>query len=155
MRMLEKEKIPYQVHDYSKTGAVNGIQVAKVLDEAVDQVFKTLVLVGKSRQHYVFVIPVATELNLKEAAKQADEKSLEMLPQKSLLPLTGYVHGGCSPIGMKKLFKTFLSDTMQSFDTIMVSAGKVGYQLELAPDDLAKMIQGEWVDTAIVTHSIL
>ena len=106
MRVLEQKKIPYESHNYLETGAVSGLDVARVLGEDPDRAFKTLVTVGKSKEHYVFVVPVSKELNLKKAAQSVGEKSIEMIKSKELLPLTGYVHGGCSPIGMKKQFVT-------------------------------------------------
>lgn len=142
MRMLDKEKIPYKVHDYSKSDALSAVDVASFLKEEPAKVFKTLVTIGKSKEHYVFVLPAVSELDLKKAAKAANEKNIEMIPQKELLPLTGYIHGGCSPIGMKKHFVTFIDETALNFDTIFVSGGKVGLQIEIAPSDLLKACQG-------------
>ena len=136
MRLLEQKKLPYTPHDYLATGAVSGVEVAAALGEPPERVFKTLVTTGASGGHYVFVIPVAEELDLKKAAKAVGEKSIAMLPQKELLPLTGYIHGGCSPIGMKKPFPTFLDETAQLYDEIGVSAGCRGCQILLAPDAL-------------------
>ena len=140
MRLLEQKGIPYTPHDYRASGAVGGTEVAAALDEDPARVFKTLVTVGASGGHYVFVIPVAEELDLKKAAKAVGEKSIAMLPQKELLPLTGYLHGGCSPIGMKKPFPTVLHQSAAERESIYVSAGKVGFQAELAPADLQKML---------------
>ena len=140
MRLLEQKGIPYTPHDYRASGAVGGTEVAAALDEDPARVFKTLVTQGASGGHYVFVIPVAEELDLKKAAKAVGEKSIAMLPQKELLPLTGYIHGGCSPIGMKKLFPTVLHQSAAERESIYVSAGKVGFQAELAPADLQKML---------------
>ena len=140
MRLLEQKGIPYTPHDYRASGAVGGTEVAAALGEDPARVFKTLVTVGASGGHYVFVIPVAEELNLKKAAKAVGEKSIAMLPQKELLPLTGYLHGGCSPIGMKKPFPTVLHQSAAERESIYVSAGKVGFQAELAPADLQKML---------------
>ncbi|MGN0668579.1 MAG: Cys-tRNA(Pro) deacylase [Angelakisella sp.] len=140
MRLLEQKGIPYTPHDYRASGAVGGTEVAAALGEDPARVFKTLVTVGASGGHYVFVIPVAEELDLKKAAKAVDEKSIAMLPQKELLPLTGYIHGGCSPIGMKKPFPTVLHQSAAERESIYVSAGKVGFQAELAPADLQKML---------------
>lgn len=140
MRLLEQKGIPYTPHDYRASGAVGGTEVAAALGEDPARVFKTLVTVGASGGHYVFVIPVAEELNLKKAAKAVGEKSIAMLPQKELLPLTGYIHGGCSPIGMKKPFPTVLHQSAAERESIYVSAGKVGFQAELAPADLQKML---------------
>ncbi len=149
MRLLEQKKIPYKSHDYSGTGALSGTEVAAALSENPDKVFKTLVTVGKSKAYHVFVIPVACELDLKKAAKAAGEKAIEMIKQKELLPLTGYVHGGCSPIGMKKQFETVVHETAQQFDTIYFSAGKIGWQVEVAPADLAKMIRFRYADVIV------
>ena len=140
MRLLEQKGIPYTPHDYRASGAVGGTEVAAALGEDPARVFKTLVTVGASGGHYVFVIPVAEELNLKKAAKAVGEKSIAMLPQKELLPLTGYIHGGCSPIGMKKPFPTVLHQSAAERESIYVSAGKVGFQVEVAPADLQKML---------------
>ena len=140
MRILEKQKIPYKHYCYEGTGAVNGVEVAAALNEDVNRVFKTLVTVSKSRHYYVFMIPVAEELNLKKAAAAVKEKDVEMLKQKELLPLTGYIHGGCSPIGMKKQFPTVVHASAQDYETIIYSAGKVGYQVETSLADLQKVI---------------
>ena len=140
MRLLEQKGIPYTPHDYRASGAVGGTEVAAALDEDPARVFKTLVTQGASGGHYVFVIQVAEELDLKKAAKAVGEKSIAMLPQKELLPLTGYLHGGCSPIGMKKPFPTVLHQSAAEQESIYVSAGKVGFQAELAPADLQKML---------------
>ena len=131
MRLLEQKKLPYTPHDYLATGAVSGVEVAAALGEPPERVFKTLVTTGASGGHFVFVIPVAEELDLKKAAKAVGEKSIVMLPQKELLPLTGYIHGGCSPIGMKKQFPTYIHQTAADYDTIFFSAGRVGAQVEL------------------------
>ncbi|MCR5093245.1 MAG: Cys-tRNA(Pro) deacylase [Lachnospiraceae bacterium] len=136
MRVLDGKKIPYVSHTYEPDASMSGEQIAALLGEDPARVFKTLVTQGKSGQYYVFVIPVQAELDLKKAAKEAGEKSVSMIRQKELLPLTGYVHGGCSPIGMKKQFPTFLHETAGTFDRMFVSAGKVGFQVELAPGDL-------------------
>lgn len=124
MRILERQKIAYNHYCYEGTGAVSGIEVAAALGEDADRVFKTLVTVSKSRRYYVFMIPVAAELNLKKAAAAVGEKDVEMLKQKDLLPLTGYVHGGCSPIGMKKQFPTVVHSSAENYATIIYSAGK-------------------------------
>lgn len=131
MRILDKHKITYKTYCYVGTGAVSGTEVAAVLGQNPTQVFKTLVTTGKSGAHYVFMLPVAAELDLKKAARAVNEKSVEMLKQKDLLPLTGYVHGGCSPIGMKKQFPTVVDQTAAGFPTIIFSAGMIGYQVEL------------------------
>lgn len=130
MRILERARIPYTVHEYAG-GALSGTEVARLLGEDPKRVFKTLVTVGSPRKYYVFVIPVEEELDLKKAAKAAGEKSVAMLPQKELFPLTGYVHGGCSPLGMKKEFPTFFHETAEG-QTVLFSGGKVGVQVEVA-----------------------
>lgn len=141
MRLLEGKKIPYQAHTYEPDPKLTGEEIAVRLGEDPDRVFKTLVTRGKSGQHYVFVVPVRQELDLKKAAKAAGEKSVEMIPQKELLPLTGYVHGGCSPVGMKKQFPTFLHQSAENLDDIFVSAGKVGFQIQISPENLCRMIR--------------
>ena len=146
MRLLDAAELPYSVHCYLDTDAVSGVDVAAVLGEDPDCVFKTLVTVGKSGEHYVFVIPVASELDLRKAAKASGEKNIEMIKSKELLPLTGYIHGGCSPIGMKKSFATFVDETAQLFDTILFSAGKIGYQIEMDPNDLLMLVQFQYAD---------
>lgn len=140
MRILEQKKVPYQQHCYADTDAISGEDVAKVLNQNPLQVFKTLVTVGHSKNNYVFVIPVCKELNLKKAAQAVGEKSIEMLKSKDLLPLTGYIHGGCSPIGMKKFFATTIDHSAALQKTIIFSAGKIGYQVEVALQDLQKVI---------------
>ena len=144
MRILEKEMIAHKVHFYDPDKGIDGVSVAAQLGEDPQAVFKTLVTQGKSRAFYVFVIPVGETLNLKRAASACGEKAIEMIPQKILLPTTGYIHGGCSPVGMKKAFPTFIDETAQLFDTICVSAGKIGAQVELAPDDLAKITAAKY-----------
>ena len=123
-----------------------------MLGEDPDRVFKTLVTQGRSGQYYVFVIPVREELDLKKAAKAAGEKSVSMIKQKELLPLTGYVHGGCSPVGMKKQFPTFIHHTAQQFEKMFVSAGKVGMQIELSPKDLAETVRCGFEDLTVSLH---
>lgn len=156
MRLLEQKKIKFQSHHLDITEAVSGVEMAAMLNQNPAQVFKTLVTVGKTKTNYVFVIPVAEELDLKKAAKCVGEKSIEMIKSKELLPLTGYVHGGCSPIGMKKAFKTTIHQTAKDFDTIVFSAGKIGYQVQMNPQDLEKMIRLTYADvTAPLTHHLL
>ena len=149
MRVLDSLKIEYTSHTYEQDPTKTGEEIALLLGEDPDYVFKTLVTRGKSGQYYVFVVPVACGLDLKKAAKAAGEKSIEMIKQKELLPLTGYVHGGCSPVGMKKPFKTFVHETGRELDHIFVSAGKVGFQIELAPEDLEKAVKLEYKDLII------
>ncbi|MBE5826865.1 MAG: Cys-tRNA(Pro) deacylase [Butyrivibrio sp.] len=136
MRVLDSLKVAYTGHEYEADSTLTGEQIAGILGEDVASVFKTLVTRGKSGQYYVFVIPVAEELHLKKAASVVGEKSVEMIKQKELLPLTGYVHGGCSPIGMKKKFPTYIHETASGLEKMYVSGGKVGMQIELAPSDL-------------------
>ena len=149
MRVLEQKKIPYQSHCYADTGAVSGAEVAEALHQDPNRAFKTLVTTGKSKNHYVFMIPVLEELDLKKAAIAVGEKSIEMLKAKELLPLTGYVHGGCSPIGMKKLFKTSIHHVAAEYETIMFSAGKIGYQVELPLSELQKVIPVQVADLIV------
>ena len=151
MRVLEQKKIAYTPHSYPHEDgvAVDGVTVAKSMGFAPEQVFKTLVARGASGQHYVFDVPVAENLDLKKAAKAVGEKSIEMIHQKELLPLTGYVHGGCSPVGMKKQFPTVFHETAEIIDTITVSAGKIGYQVELAPADLIALVGGKTADLTV------
>lgn len=148
MRILEQKKISYQSYNYLNTGAVSGVEVARALGENPDVVFKTLVTEGKSGDHYVFVIPVEKELNLKKAAKSVGEKSIEMIRQKELLPLTGYIHGGCSPIGMKKQFITTVDKNAENYEKIIFSAGKIGYQVEITLEDLKKVIHFQVAEVA-------
>lgn len=148
MRVLEASGINYKSYCYLDSGAVSGVEVAKALNEDPDQVFKTLVTVGKSGNNYVFVIPVACELNLKKAAAAVSEKKIEMIKQKELLPLTGYIHGGCSPIGMKKQFKTVIDESAILFDSIIFSAGKIGYQVEVPVNEISKVIEVSFVEVA-------
>lgn len=150
MRVLEQKKIPYSVYTYPHgDGPVDGATVAELIGKDPKQVFKTLVTVGASKNHYVFVIPVLQELDLKRAAKAVGEKSISMIHVNELLALTGYVRGGCSPIGMKKQFKTVIDQSCDELDTIIVSAGKIGQQVELKPADLMKLIRGQIKDVTI------
>lgn len=139
MRVLDSKKISYESHSYEPDATMTGEEIAGVLGEPAEKVFKTLVTQGKTGAYYVFVVPVVEELDLKKAAKAAGEKSIAMIKQKDLLGLTGYVHGGCSPIGMKKQFPTFIHETATGYDKVFVSAGKVGFQIELSPADLIKV----------------
>lgn len=136
MRILEKQKIPYKSYYYNEKEAISGIEVAKVLDENPEQVFKTLVTISKNKKIYVFMIPVIEELDLKKAAKIVSEKSLEMLKQRDLLSYTGYIHGGCSPIGMVKDYPLVIHKSADQFSTIIFSAGKIGYQVEISVKNL-------------------
>lgn len=149
MRVLDQKKTPYQAYCYLEEGKealTNGAEVAAALGQDPAKVFKTLVTVGKSGRNYVFMIPVAEELDLKKAAECVREKSIVMIPQKELLPLTGYVHGGCSPIGMKKPFPTAVHRSAADYDTILFSAGRIGYQVEVAPGDLARLLRVQFAD---------
>lgn len=141
MRILDQVKAVYKSYSYIDTDALNGVDVAKVLNQNPKQVFKTLVTTAKSKKYYVFLIPVEAELDLKKAAHSVGEKAIEMLKQKELLGLTGYVHGGCSPIGMKKFFTTVIDESATNFKTIIFSAGKIGYQVELPLNELKKVIE--------------
>ncbi len=141
MRELDKLKIQYRHYCYVDTDAISGIDVARVLNQNPSQVFKTLVTIGKSKKIYIFMVPVANELDLKKAAKSVGEKSIDMIKSKELLPLTGYIHGGCSPIGMKKIFTTVIDKSAEQFETIIFSAGKIGYQVEISLTNLSKVIR--------------
>ncbi len=145
-RVLDAKKIEYKLHTYEPDATKSGEEIADILGEDADKVFKTLVTRAKSGAYYAFVVPVKEELNLKKAAKAVNEKSVSMIKQKELLPLTGYVHGGCSPIGMKKQFPTIINETAVSYDKIFVSAGKVGFQIELNPKNLIDMINANTTD---------
>ena len=149
MRVLDSKKITYKSYNYLSTGAVSGTEVAEALGQNPDAVFKTLVTVSKSKNYYVFLVPVEKELDLKKAANVVGEKKIEMLKSKDLLPLTGYVHGGCSPIGMKKFFRTTIDKSAEEFETIMFSGGKIGYQVEVSPEDLNKVIRYEFADITV------
>ena len=145
MRILDQKKIRYTPHTYPcPDGAVDGPHVAELIGVEPERVFKTLVTRGASKQNYVFVVPVMKSLNLKAAAKAVGEKSIEMIHQAELLPLTGYVHGGCSPVGMKKQFKTVIDDSAQDLEAMVVSAGKIGFQVELSPADLAGLVRARF-----------
>ncbi len=149
MRILDQHNVKYNGYTYNSSEAISGIEVAKILNQNEAQVFKTLVTTGHSKEHYVFVIPVAKELDLKKAAKAVGEKSIEMLKQKDLLPLTGYIHGGCSPIGMKKFYRTTIDISAQNFDTIIFSAGKIGFQVEVKLNELENVIKFELGDVCV------
>ena len=146
MRILDQKKVAYTPHSIGDNSTMTGVEVAKALGKPADVVFKTLVTVGKSGAKYVFVVPIGGELDLKKAAKAVGEKSIEMLKSRELLPLTGYIHGGCSPIGMKKFFKTTFDISAKDKDKICFSAGKIGYQVELSPADVSKVIRFQYAD---------
>lgn len=150
MRILDQKKIKHKTYSYVGTGAISGIEVAEALGQNPKSVFKTLVTVGKSKNNYVFVIPVEKELDLKKAAKAVGEKSIDMIKSKELLPLTGYIHGGCSPIGMKKFFKTIIDISAEEYESIIFSAGKIGYQVEMSMEDLSKVIRFTTADLVMI-----
>lgn len=145
MRILDTQKVPYEILTYdANDGKIDGVAVAGKIGRDPAQVYKTLVAVGASKNLYVFVIPVEDELDMKKAAKEAGEKNVEMLPVKDIQKFTGYIRGGCSPIGMKKNYPTFLDASAEGTDKIIVSAGKIGFQVELAPDELLKAADGQF-----------
>lgn len=146
MRILDQKKVKYNSYNYLKTGAISGMEVAKALNENPNITFKTLVTVGKTNNHYVFLVPVNKELDLKKAAKAVNEKNIEMVKSKELLSLTGYIHGGCSPIGMKKSFKTVIDSSAKNYDKLIFSGGKIGYQVETTLDELKKVINFDLKD---------
>ena len=150
MRVLEQKGISYTAHEYPHDDeAPDGVSVARMLGQDPDAVFKTLVTRGASGSYYVFDIPVADTLDLKKAAKAVGEKSIAMILSRELLPLTGYIHGGCSPVGMKKQFPTVFHETVILFDTICVSAGKIGAQVEVNPADLIGLVGAEVADIVV------
>lgn len=149
MRTLEQKKIPYTAHSYDPDGPIDGVSVAQTLGQPAERVFKTLVTKAASGAYYVFDIPVAENLDLKKAAKAVGEKSIAMLPQKELLGLTGYVHGGCSPVGMKKQFPTVFHKTALGYDTVCVSAGKIGAQVECDPKALIDLLRAKTADIIV------
>lgn len=146
MRLLEQYGIEYESLCYKETGMIAGDDVARALGEDPTLVFKTLVTVGKSGGHYVFLVPVSGELDLKKGAKAAGEKYIEMIKSRELLPLTGYIHGGCSPIGMKKQFPTFVDASARDMDFIYFSGGRIGYQVRVSPKDLGKIVPVEFAE---------
>lgn len=148
VRALEQKKIRFVLHEYESKQAMSGAEVAAVLKQDPATVFKTLVTVGRTGEHYVFLVPVQEELDLKRAAGAVGEKKIEMVRSADLLGLTGYVHGGCSPIGMKKQFPTFVHETAAALPTLFCSAGRIGYQIELSPDALAGMLPVVFGDVA-------
>lgn len=151
MRVLDKKKLQYQYYTYDSS--IQGAEeVAECLGQEQFRLYKTLVTVGKSKEHYVFMVPGGKKLDLKKAAKAAGEKSLEMILQKDLLPLTGYIHGGCSPIGMKKQYKTFIDLSASKLDTIFFSAGRVGFQVEMKLADLQQAVPVVPADITIDTE---
>lgn len=150
IRELDAAKLPYQARFFEGTEALSGVEVARKLSFDQDRVFKTLVTRGKSGTYRVFMIPVACELDLKKAASAAGEKAVAMIKSKELLPLTGYVHGGCSPIGMKKPFPTYIDETAELYESIYFSGGRIGCQLEMALEDLRAIVPVETADLTVV-----
>ena len=149
MRVLDQKKIPYTAFSYDPNGPIDGVSVAAETGLDAASVFKTLVTKGASGAYYVFDIPVAENLDLKKGAKAVGEKSIAMLPQKELLPLTGYVHGGCSPVGMKKQFPTVFHETVNDLELVAVSAGKIGHQVQVKPDDLLNLLRAKTADVVV------
>ena len=149
IREMEAAHADFDTRFFESPEALSGVEVAALLEQDPDCVFKTLVTQGKSGQHFVFMIPVACELDLKKAARAAREKSIAMVKSRDLLGLTGYIHGGCSPVGMKKLFPTVFHETAKNLETMIVSAGKIGYQVELAPHDLAALVRAKFADIIV------
>ena len=149
LREIEAAGVPHRAIAYECDGALSGTEVAALLGQDPDHVFKTLVTQGKSGAHYVFMVPVACELDLKKAAEAVGEKAVAMIKSRELLPLTGYVHGGCSPIGMKTRFRTVADETAQLYPTILFSGGRIGCQVEMAPDDLAALVGLEFADITV------
>ena len=147
IRQFDRKKLSYTLHTYE--GVISGTDVAAYMGQDPATVFKTLVTTGKSGSHYVFIIPVAQELDLKKAAKAVGEKSIAMLPQKELLSLTGYIHGGCSPIGMKKVFPTVIHQTATDYSTIFFSGGKIGLQIQASPTSLEQLIPLTYADLTV------
>lgn len=148
VRLLTQKKLAFQTHDYTDSGAVSGLEVAQTLGQEPQRMFKTLVTEGRSGAHYVFLVPVAGELDLKKAASVVGEKSVAMIKSKDLLPLTGYIHGGCSPVGMKKFFPTVIDQSAAQFDTIFFSGGRIGLQIETSLTELEKVIRFRLADIA-------
>lgn len=146
MRILDQNKIEYNTYYYYDTDAISGLEVANVLKQDPNQVFKTLVTVGASKTNYVFLVPVSKELDLKKCAISVNEKNIDMIKSADLLGLTGYIHGGCSPIGMKKQFITVIDESAKNYNTIIFSGGKIGYQVELSLSDLSKVISFKLCD---------
>ena len=149
MRPLEQKNIPYTAHSYDPDGPIDGVSVAQTLGQPAERVFKTLVTKAASGAYYVFDIPVAEHLDFKKAAKAVRAQSIAMLPQKELLGLTGYVHGGCSPVGMKKPFPTVFHETVNGLETVTVSAGKIGHQVQVRPGDLLALLGAKTADVIV------
>lgn len=150
MRILDKNKIAYELMTYECDEFIDGLHIADQLGQPYERMFKTLVTVGKSRNYFVFVIPVDQELNLKAAAKTVGEKNVEMIHVRDIQSVTGYIRGGCTPVGMKKQYPTVIHETAQNFDTIIISGGRIGAQIILNPQDLIKVTRGQFAD--IIMH---
>ena len=150
MRILDKNKIPYEIIQYECDEFIDGLHSAEKTGAPVEQSFKTLVMQGKSRQYYVFVLPIADEVDLKAAARTVGEKSVEMIHVKDITAITGYVRGGCTPLGMKKQFPTILHESARNFDRIYVSGGRIGTTIIVNPDDLLSVVRGQYAD--IIVH---
>ena len=149
MRLLDRSKIKYEILSYDVSdGKIDGLSVAQKMNQDPSTTFKTLVTASQNNEHCVFVIPVCTELDLKAAARATGQKNIAMIPQAKLLPLTGYIHGGCSPIGMKKHFVTIIDESAKCKDFIFVSGGKIGLQIKIAPDDLSRAIGASYSKVA-------
>lgn len=146
MRILDKNKIKYTINTYECDEFIDGITVAKNLNQDPDISFKTLVAVGKTGNYYVFVLPIARELNLKKCAKSVGEKSIELIHVKDINKITGYIRGGCTPLGMKKQYVTVIDNHAKNYDTIIISGGRIGAQIFLNPNDLAKVVKGKFDD---------
>ncbi|MDD7404043.1 MAG: Cys-tRNA(Pro) deacylase [Butyribacter sp.] len=149
MRILDRNKIPYRINLYECDEFIDGVHIADKLGQDYDMTFKTLVMVGKSRQYYVFAIPIDQEVDMKKAAKVVGEKSLEMVHVKDINQVTGYIRGGCTPIGMKKNYPTVIQESAKNFEEIIVSGGRLGTQIFLAPDDLLKVTKGIYADVIV------
>ena len=149
IRLVEAAGVPHRVYEYDVSdGRIDALAIAEKIGRSPDEVFKTLVAEAPGHEHFVFVVPAASELELKKAACAAGRKSIELIPQKQLLPLTGYIHGGCSPLGMKKLFPTFIDESAILFADICVSGGRIGLNLAIGPEDLAGLTNAEFADIA-------
>ena len=146
MRILDKNKVPYEVVSYECDEFIDGVHIADKLNQAYEISFKTLVTVGKTGNYYVFVLPVDKEVDFKKAAKCAGEKSVEMVPVKEINAVTGYIRGGCTPIGMKKLYKTFVHESAKGLEKIIISGGQLGLQIYLNPKDLIRVVNGNYAD---------
>lgn len=149
MRILDKNRIPYQVNTYECEEFIDGIHIADMLGQSYDQSFKTLVTVGKSGEHYVFAIPIDRELDLKKAAKAVGEKSVEMIHVKDINQITGYIRGGCTPIGMKKNYVTVLHSSIRTLDEVIISGGRIGSQIQMKPDDLIRVTNARVEDICV------